>query len=108
MSAGTGVRGAPPNTGTVVTGTGPVPKAGIPGRGAITGGRTTGVTAGATVGCTMGVTGTQDTEVFPNESRKAVKLSFGSGGRGGTILMQVLGTFSKACCMTEVRPKFIK
>ena len=64
----------PPNTGTVVMGTGPVPKAGIPGRGATTGGGTTGVTGGATVGCTTGVTGAQDTEVFPNESRKAVQV----------------------------------
>ena len=39
-----------------------------------------------------------------HESRKAVRLSFGSRGRGGTILMQVLGTFSRACCLTEAKP----
>ena len=74
----------------------------------MTGGGTVGVTGGATVGCTMGVAGTRDTKVFPNESRKAIKLSFSSRGRGGMILMQVLGTFSKACCMMEARPKFVK
>ena len=58
MLAGTGARGTPPNTGTVVGGTGPAPKAGILGRGVTTGGGTTGVTGGATVGCTMGVAGT--------------------------------------------------
>ena len=108
MLAGTAARGTPLNTGTVVAGTGPVPKAGILGRGAMTGGGTTGVTGGATVGCTMGVTGARDAKVFPNKSRKAVKLSFSSGGWGFTILMQVLRTFSKACCMTEARPKFVK
>ena len=106
MLAGTGARGTPPKTGTVVMGTGPAPKAGIPGRGVMTGGGTAGITGGATVGCTTGVAGTQDTEVFPNKLRKAVKLSFGSRGQGGTILMQVLGTL--VCCMMEARPKFVK
>ena len=61
MPAGTGARGTPPKTGTVVTGTGPMPKfpkAGIPGRGAMTGGGTAGITGGAIVGGTRGVAGT--------------------------------------------------
>ena len=74
----------------------------------MTGGCTIGVTGGATVGCTMGVTGARVAEEFPNESRNSVKLSFGSGGWGGMILMQVLGTISRACCMTEAKPWFIK
>ena len=105
MPAGMAARGAPLNTGTVVVGTGPVPKAGLPGRGVMTGGGTIGVTRGATVGCTTGVAGVRDAEAFPNESRKAVKSSFGSRGWGGTILMQVLGTFFKAHCMMEARLK---
>ena len=67
-----------------------------------------GVTGGATVGCITGATGVQVAEVFPNESRKAVRLSFGSRGRDGMILMQVLGTFSRVCCITEAKPWFIK
>ena len=61
MLAGTGAWGTPLKTGTVVMGTGPMPKfpeAGIPGRGAMTEGRTTGVTGGAIVGGTRGVTST--------------------------------------------------
>ena len=54
MPAGTDTRGAPPKTGTEVTGTGLALKAEILGRGAMAGGRTMGVTGGATVGCTMG------------------------------------------------------
>ena len=67
-----------------------------------------GMTGGATVGCIMGAAGVQVAKVFPNESRKAVRLSFGSGGWGGMILMRVLGTFSRACCMTEAKPWFVK
>ena len=103
MPADTEARGAPPKTGMEVAGTGLAPKVEIPGRGAMAGGRTMGITGGATVGCTTGVAGAQVAEVFPNEA-----LSFGSRGRGGTILMQVLGTFSRACCMTEEKPWFIK
>ena len=95
MPADTEARGAPPKTGTEVVGTGLAPKVEIPGRAVTAGGRTMGVTGGATVGCIMGAAGVQVAEVFPNESRKPVRLSFGSGGRGGTILMQVLGTFSE-------------
>ena len=108
MPAGTDARGTPPKTGTQVVGTGLTPKAEILGRGATAGGRTMGVTGGATVGCTMGVAGTQVAEEFPNESRNSVRLSFGSRGRGGMILMQVLGTFSRAYCMTEAKPWFVK
>ena len=98
----------PPKTGTEVVGTGLTPKAEILGRGVTAGGWTIGVTGGATVGCTMGVAGIWVAEEFPNESRNSVRLSFGSVGRGGTILMQVLGTFSRACCMTEAKPWFVK
>ena len=108
MPAGTEARGTSPKTGTEVTGTGLAPKAEIPGRGVTAGGRTMGVTGGATVGCTMVVAGALVAKVFPKESRKTIRLSFGSGGWGGTILMQVLGTFSRACCMTEAKPWFIK
>ena len=31
------------------------------------------------MGCTMGVAGVSVAKVFPNESRKVVRLSFGSG-----------------------------
>ena len=56
----------------------------------------------------MGVAGARAAEEFPNELRNSIRLSFGSGGWGGTILMQVLGTFSRACYMTEAKPWFIK
>ena len=108
MPAGMDARGAPLKTGTEVVGTGLTPKAEILGRGVMAGGGTMGVTGGATVGCTMGVTGARVAEEFPNESRKSIRFYFGSGGRGGMILMQVLGTFSRACCMTEAKPWFIK
>ena len=108
MLAGTDARGIPPKTGTEVVGTGLTPKAEIPGRGVMAGGGTMSITGGATVGCTMGVTGAQVAKEFPNELKNSVRLSFGSGGRGGMILMQVLGTFSRACYMTEVKPLFIK
>ena len=59
MPAGIGARGTPPKTGTVVAGTGPMPKfpeAGIPGIGVTMGGGTMGVTGGAIIGGTRGVT----------------------------------------------------
>ena len=87
MLAGTEARGAPLKTGTEVAGTGLTPKAEILGRGVTAGGGTMGITGGATVGCTMGVAGARVAEVFPKESRKAIRLSFGSRGWGGTILM---------------------
>ena len=109
MPAETDARGAPPKTGTEVVGTGLAPKVEIPGRGVMAGGRTMGVTGGATVGCTTIVSLVHELlKEFPNESRNSVRLSFGSGGWDGTILMQVLGTFSRACCMTEAKPWFIK
>ena len=83
MLAGTGVRGAPHKTGVVATGTGPTPRPPV--------GRTLG-RGGMLEGWAMGA------EVFPSESRKAVRSSLGSGGRGGMILIQVLGTFSRVCC----------
>ena len=98
----------PPKTGMEVVGTGLTPKAEILGRGVMTGGWTIGIAGGATVGCTTRVAGIQVAKEFPNKSRKSVRLSFGSGGQGGKILMQVLGTFSRACCMTEAKPWFIK
>ena len=55
-----------------------------------------------------GVTSVRVAEEFPNESRNSIRLSFGSGRRDGTILMQVVGTFSRACCMTEAKPWFVK
>ena len=61
MPAGTGARGTPLKTGTVVTGTGPMPKfpeTGILGRGATIGGGTADITGGAIMGGTRGVTGT--------------------------------------------------
>ena len=97
-------RGAPPKTGAEVVGTDPTPKppvGRIPGRGGT-------LLESSTVGAIMGATGMRYNEVFPSESRKAVRSSLGSGGWGGTILMQVLGTFSRACCMTVANPKFIR
>ena len=82
---------APPKTRMEVVGTGLAPKVEILGRGAMAGGWTIGITGGATVGCTTGVAGIWVAEEFPNELRNSVRLSFGSGGRGGMILMQVLG-----------------
>ena len=60
MPAGTGARDTPPKTGTVVAGTGPMPKfpeAGILGRGVMMEGGTVGITGGAIIGGTRGVTG---------------------------------------------------
>ena len=56
-AADTGARGAAPNTGMAVVGTGLALKAGSPGRGVTTGGGTKGVTGGTTVGRTAGVAG---------------------------------------------------
>ena len=109
MPTGTDARGTPPpNTRDGGRGTGLAPKAEILGRGATAGGWTIGVTGGATLGCTTGVAGIRVAKEFPNESRNSVGLSFGSGGWGGTILMQVVGTFSRVCCMTEAKPWFVK
>ena len=110
MPAETDARGAPifAKIGMEVIGTGLTPKAEILGRGVTTGGCTIGITGTATVGCTTGAAGTRVAEEFPNELRNSVRLSFGSRGWGGTILMQVLGTISRVCCMTEAKPWFIK
>ena len=103
MLAGTGARGAPPKTGAVAAGADPTPKPPV--------GRTPGRAAmleSTIVGAAMDAVDARGNEVFPNELRKVVRSSLGSGGRGGMILMQVIGTFSRACCMMVANPKFIK
>ena len=101
--AGTGVRGAPPKTGMAVAGTGPTPEPLVgrtPGTGRMLENGAAGIPA-----CAAGV---RDAGVFPNESRKVVKSSLGSGGWGGTILIQVLGIFSRAYCITVAKPKDVR
>ena len=103
MLAGTGARGTPPKTGAVATGTGPTPKPPVdraPGRVGMSGSTITGAAMDAVEALGNGV--------FPSESRKVVSSSYGSAGRGGTILMQVIGTFSRACCVMVANPKFVK
>ena len=103
MPAGMGVRGTPPKTGTVVVGTGLTPKPPV--------GRAQGMSGmleNGTIDTLVGAACVCDAEVFPSESRKAVKSSLGSGGRDGMILIQVFGIFSRACCITVAKPKFVK
>ena len=107
MPAGTDAIGASPKARTEVEGVGVACKVEILGRGAMAAGGNMGITGGATAGCTTGVAGAWVAEELPNKSRNSVRLSFGSGGCGGTILMQVLSTFSRACCMTDAKPWFI-
>ena len=86
--AGMGVRGTPPKTRAVAVGTDPIPKPPVarsPGM--------AGMSGSTTVGTVTGAVEVLGNGVFPNESRKVVRSSLGSGGRGSMILMQVIGTF---------------
>ena len=60
------------------------------------------------VGTIVGAASAHDAEVFLNESSKAVRSSLGSGGRGSMILIQVLGIFSRACCIMVAKPKDVR
>ena len=103
MPAGTGVRGTPPKTGAVAVDAGPMPK---PPVGRIQG--RAGTSGGTIAGAAMDAVEALGNRVFPNKLRKVVRSSLGSGGQGTMILMQVLGTLSRACCMTVANLKFVK
>ena len=99
--AGTGVRIALPKIGAELVAASPIPRppAGVPG----CQGMAEGTVEGATIDEDAG-----GSDTSPNESRKVVRWSLGSGGRGGTTIIQVLRILSRACCMMVAKPKFIR
>ena len=102
MLAGTGARAAPPKTGVIATIAGSMPSppvAGVPDMEGTSGTTIVGAAMDAVEELGNGVA---------NKSRKAVRSSLGSRGQGGMILMQVIRTFSRVCCMMVANPKFVK
>ena len=99
VAAGVGALGTPPKTGMGADGVRPIldpPVARAP----------VGAQASAVpIKETEGVAGIHGTEPPPSKSRKVVRSSLGSGGRGGMFVMQTPGIVSRACYITVAKLK---